>query len=145
MVIMNASRYERIVIDRYAFTGLHGCASHCGLEIDRLIDGRWVVVATELEDNPGTSVTNAFEIIATVVCRQFDIDPLRLVWIEHYGYPSAIECGNPRTYDLVQFGVACTSARRWHIGSPVWKRMQDADWEALGLEPRQPVEYRQQC
>ena len=72
-----ASHYERIDIDRFEFVGFHGCRSFCALEILRLADERHAVIATELRDNPGTSITNAFELVATAVCRQFNIDPLR--------------------------------------------------------------------
>jgi len=53
---------------------------------DRLAQEREpvVVIITELPDNPGKSVTNAMEWIATVVVHQFDLDPARTRWIEHY-------------------------------------------------------------
>lgn len=43
-----------------------------------------MVIATELSDNPGVSVTNFAEGLATLVCRRFSIDPEKLIWIEHY-------------------------------------------------------------
>jgi hypothetical protein len=137
--MMQASDYERIVIDRFHFTGFHGCRSCCALEIIRVADGRSAVIATELPDNPGTSITNAFELVASAVCLQFAIDPHRLVWIEHYGYASAFAAGNPRPFDLVSFDVWPDRDRR--VAHPQWKRMHNADWLALGLTPRPPVEY----
>ena len=44
---------------------------------------RVVVVATEVEDNPGASITNAAEKCASQVCEHFEIHPSRLVWVEH--------------------------------------------------------------
>lgn len=133
--------FESTVIDPYEFTGFHGCRCICRLEILRLQDGRAVVIAIEREDNPGTSVTNAFEILAASVCEQFGIDPQTLVWIEHYGYASAIDAGNPRTYDLVSFTVRTIQGRRT-AREPQWRPMQEADWWALGIEARQAVEYQ---
>ena len=136
----HAKQYQRIVIDRFHFTGYHGCRSCCALEVLRLSDGRTVVIATELADNPGTSVTNAFEIVATEACRRFAIDPARLAWVEHYGYASAFEAGNPRPYDLVEFELMPLGSR-YLVGSPSWRRMHEDDWFAQGLTPRPPVNY----
>ena len=138
---MDSSRYEQIVIDRFRFRGLHGCESWCKLEIVPVRDGRTVVTATEEKDNPGTSVTNMAEHLAYWVCIEFSIDPSRLVWIEHYGYPSAFEKGNPRSYDLVNFTIL-PPGHDAVFAEPTWRPMTDADWQALGLAPRQRVEYR---
>ena len=48
----DVSRYDHIVIDRYRYRGFYGCQSWCGLEILAVADKR-IVIATELEDNPG--------------------------------------------------------------------------------------------
>jgi len=124
-----------IVIDLYLYRGFHGCVCWCGLEIIRLRDGRTIVIATEVEDNPGTSVTNMAEGLASRVCAEFSIDPRSLVWIEHYGYPSAIRAGNPRTFDLVTFArpVAGDDST---VGEPKWRPMSESDWRALALPPR---------
>ena len=58
------------------YPGYHGCVSWCRVRVygpdpERLRDAdkRPVVVATERDDNPGTSVTNRIEVIATVLYR----------------------------------------------------------------------------
>src|SRR5687767_704206 len=43
-----------------------------------------VVIATELDDNPGASITNAAEECAAQVCHRCRIHPSRLIWVEHY-------------------------------------------------------------
>ena len=53
--MLDATRYERIVVDRYRFRGFHGCDAWCALEILKGKDGGTVVIATEVKDNPGTS------------------------------------------------------------------------------------------
>jgi hypothetical protein len=101
----DASRYERIVIDRYEFRGFHGCMSWCALEILSLKDERTAVIATEVMNNPGSSITNVCGHLAYWVCVEFSIDRSKLVWIEHYGYPSPVKSLGPRTYDLASFRI----------------------------------------
>jgi hypothetical protein len=135
--MLNATQYERIVVNRYRFRGFHGCDAWCALEILKVKDGRTVVIATEVENNPGTSVTNAAEQLACQVCVEFSIDPSQLVWIEHYGYPAPGELDrHPRTY-LVSFSIL-PAGRGAVFGQPQWRPMRNEDWLALGLEPRRP-------
>jgi hypothetical protein len=136
--MLNATQYERIVIDRYRFRELHVRPAWCALEILRAKDTRIVVIATEVKNNPGISITNVCEQLAYWVCVDFSIDPSELVWIEHYGYPSPGESKRrPRTYDLVTFDILPAG----HDGvfvHPRWRPMHDEDWLALGLQPRAP-------
>ena len=44
---------------RYNYKGFWGCDSCCDIEVHRRSDGKHIFVATELPDNPGTSVTNS--------------------------------------------------------------------------------------
>ena len=63
----------------YNYTGFHGCDSKCELQIINNL-----VIATEIPENEGTSVTNMAEHLATMVCQTFGIEPKHLIWIEHY-------------------------------------------------------------
>ena len=83
----------------FDYAGLHGRPARCGLELIELPDRRTVVITTELSDNPGVSVTNFAEELATLVCNMFCIDPMTLVWIEHYGYPDRVTPKRPREHD----------------------------------------------
>jgi hypothetical protein len=133
--MLDSSHYQRIIIDRYQFRGFHGCQAWCQLEILPLVDGRTVVIATEVKDNPGTSITNCAEHLAYWVCVEFAVDPSRLIWIEHYGYPGAINPKQPRTYDVVDFDIL-PPGHDAVFAHPRWRPMRLADWQALGLEPR---------
>src|SRR5438093_12008457 len=97
-------RHDHVVIDRFTYrTRWVRPKGYCTIEATKLPDDRVVVIATERMDNPGPSITNEVEYLATAVCRYLGIDPLKLVWIEYYGYPAP---GNPprlRTYDRVTF------------------------------------------
>src|SRR5437870_4300282 len=131
--MLDVTRYERIVVDRFHFYGFHGCTAWCALEILRLDDGRTVVIATEVKDNPGTSITNACEHLACRICIEFSIHPIDLIWIEHYGYPMPGDAKrHPRTYDLVTLTIL---PRGHHVvfTHPQWRPMRDEDWLAMGL------------
>ena len=126
--------FERLVLDRFEFRGFRGCRCHCGLAILPRPDGRVVVVATECDDNPGTSVTNVAEELATVVVTTFRIDPAKLVWIEHYP-PGKIH-GKREDWDLASFTVKRDAGGQFlAFDDPVWQPMTPQDWANLGLDP----------
>ena len=43
-----------------------------------------IVILTQIAENQGKSITNAFERIATEIVRQKRLNPHRVLWIEHY-------------------------------------------------------------
>jgi hypothetical protein len=136
--MLDATQYKRVVVDRYRFRGFHGCDAWCALEILQGRGGRTVVIATEVKDNPGTSITNVCEHLAYSVWLEFSIDPSKLVWIEHYGYPAPGDSRrHPRSYDLVTFDIL-PAGHDAVFAHPKWRPIHDEDWLVLGLEPRQP-------
>ena len=143
--------YDRVLFDRFEYRGFHGCRCVCSLEILPATDGRRVVIATELEDNSGTSVTNVAEHLASEVCDRFGIDPDKLVWIETYGYAAPGAGERRRTFDRVTFkrrepdgvirwgpSVLKSKPDGWpgYFQDPDWHAMTDEDWRSLGLAPR---------
>jgi len=103
---------------RYNYKGFWNCDSCCDIEVHRRSDGKYVFVATELPDNPGTSVTNFAEHLATAMRRQYGLTPTEMIWIEHYP-----EAKNRRKedFDLVRFlGMEGDSFR-----TPVWTRITE--------------------
>ena len=68
----------------YEFKGYRGCASRCDIRINKVGRHQVVVLATELPDNPGTSITNMAEDLAREICVKNSIPFDQLVWIEHY-------------------------------------------------------------
>jgi hypothetical protein len=123
----------KVRIDRFEFKGFHGCRSCCALNIEQIEDGRTVVICSELEDNPGTSITNAVEMIASQAVNQLELDPAKLVWIEHY--PPEKVHGNTEDWDLVTFGAIFHDGIRTVFDDPIWRRLGREDWDSLGLEP----------
>jgi len=90
------------------------------------------VICTELDDNPGTSVTNAVEIIASRVASSLALDPAKLVWIEHY--PPGRLHGKTDDWDLVSFGAILHDGVNTIFGQPSWRPMQREDWDCLGIQ-----------
>ena len=73
---------------RFRFKGLNGCNSVCDFEIKEGPHERVLVIATEIPDNPGTSVTNAWPILADLLYKEVlnrcKVEPGMVVWVEHY-------------------------------------------------------------
>jgi hypothetical protein len=146
---------NRMHFERFQYRGFHGCQCVCSLEILRLADGRTAVIATELQDNPGTSITNIAEHLASVVCDRFEIEREKLVWIEHYGYAGTVIDSRERTYDRVSFRLRKPDAIRWfpsvlrckpdwwpgNFEEPEWRPMKEQDWRELGLVLRPAVPH----
>lgn len=102
----------------------------CRLESQPLKDGRFLVIAYELPDNPGRSVTNAAEDIATQFAEAAGVGLDRLVWVESYAL--ARMPGEAPSWDRCTFTPG--PAGKFIERATSWKRMTPADWQTLGLE-----------
>lgn len=104
----------------YNFVGNWKSQAHCHLRIyGGDPDRPTVVIVTELESNPGTSITNAAEILAAQVVRDHDLDSDTLIWVEHYPDRAFVR-GRPgleERFDLVTF----QRARPDHFQKPEWQ------------------------
>ena len=101
----------------YNYEGFHGCACICDLEIIKNL-----VIASEMPENEGTSITNFAEQLATLVCQEFEIEPKHLIWIEHYPERDGVSRKYAESYDLVSFnlnGDGVFSNPRWTGISPI--------------------------
>ena len=108
---------------RYNYKGFWS-DSYCDIEAHRRSDGKFIFVATELPDNPGTSVTNYAEHLATAMLRQYGLKPADVIWIEHY--PKSKD-HQKEDFDLVRFlDIEGDSFR-----SPVWSRITEQAVEDL--------------
>lgn len=59
------------------------CLAKCALEVYRGSNSA-VVIVTELPDNEGMSICNAFEDLILQVAETYDLNPGGLLWIEHW-------------------------------------------------------------
>jgi len=66
----------------FDFEGDWGVESKCGLKI---IEGKekTIVIVAELPDNPGTQITSVSGDLARQICEAHQIQPERLIYIEH--------------------------------------------------------------
>ena len=102
----------------------------------RIIQNRTatIVIATELATNPGMSITNAVEVLASKIVKQFHLNPKTTRFIEHYGQESYdYEEGRKRadTYDEVTFTWNGTGATQ-----PVWKPVEAGEMRKLSKKSR---------
>ena len=121
----------------YNYKGFYGCACKCGLQVHKNL-----VIATEIPQNEGTSITNMAAELASLVCEGFEIEPSELIWIEHYPDRGLNERTGeyeiPEDFSLVTFkqkektsyltvGVATISI----FSSPVWHPIEKETVQGL--------------
>jgi hypothetical protein len=113
----------------FRYKGYGNLDSKCRIRIHEF-GGIHIVVVSELDDNQGTSVTNASEHIAQQVCAAHELDSNYVVFIEHYPAEKGIR--DDETYDLVMF--ARTAGGR--LVSPKWKHLsKEAAFALIGGTP----------
>jgi len=97
----------------HKFKGFWNCESKCRVDYfegKNAWEGKRVIVVTELDDNTGTSVTNAAEILA----KDLKYNPKTDIFVEHY----TKESGGYSTYDIVTF----------EGGAAAWKHISPNDF-----------------
>lgn len=99
-------------METYHYKGYSGCHSECGLDV-HIRGDRAIVMFTELPTNPGTSITNMIEVLATQVYheRLRKLSPENIEFVEHYLMPD-------EHYDRVEL--------KWtglEYKNPAWKRL----------------------
>src|SRR5215208_7971694 len=128
---MSSLRIDTVI----TYPGLHGRPAQCQIRVFDQSSGEVVVIATDLGDaNPGASVTNSIEHLATEVCRRYRLDPVRLTVVEHYDdrrTPRAFSFGreNGESFDVVTFRRMPATASNGTIAegeifaAPMWRRI----------------------
>lgn len=109
----------------------------CRVQIFEANEGpRNLIILTELPDNPGMSVTNGLEIIATIVLMKEGLMAHSCQWIEHYIRPNMANfnhglCPHPKgqkeemdTFNPVVF----TTIRHQSVSGPNW---EDVKWPQI--------------
>jgi hypothetical protein len=106
--------------ETFNYIDMNGCLSHCGMEV--IWDaGCLLVVVSELDGNPGASVTNSIELIANQLCdsdeRFSPLNPDKLFFVEHV-LPDSIT--SEERWDLVTLTYKLQKFR-----SPKWAPLRD--------------------
>lgn len=103
-------------MEKLEYKGFGNCDSICGFEILKY-ESKAVVILTELEENLGTSITNFYEHLATIIyetrLKPMPVENVR--WLEHYPYSSLLKA---ETYDAV---ILKYDGKRFH--SPRWTHL----------------------
>jgi hypothetical protein len=87
------------------FEGYRNFDSHCRMRVYRTTDGTPMIVLTEVDDNPGTSITNRAERAHYLAWRRIGSPEGGVYCVEHYpGYPNPKE--DAEHLDWVQFDEA---------------------------------------
>ncbi|MFP4023356.1 MAG: hypothetical protein ACLFVR_02430 [Thiohalospira sp.] len=73
---------EQFIDREYHFKGMWDVPSICGLKIVRKPKKTIVIVTDLYEKNPGTSVTEWNTKLAAEICKEFEINPKELIFIE---------------------------------------------------------------
>ncbi len=111
----------------YKVDSYSGRMSSCQLRVYQYMDEIAIVIATEITNNPGPSITNSAEAWATEAVAEYGLDPLKTHFIEHYDHrTSALRDPEDTSYDFVGF--------EWHAGiaeKPKWKHATREEIEKL--------------
>jgi hypothetical protein len=109
---------RKIADFRCVYKGYSDAKSVCRLRVFTDPDRPAVVVASELAENPGTSVTNRAEVVASQACRDFQLDPESTLFLEHYGPFSYRGCppGERERFCLVTFDATDPGRWPWFAG-----------------------------
>ncbi len=117
---------DKYVDRHYHFKGKWDVPGLCGLKIVRKA-GQTVVIATNLYDeNPGTSISRWSAQLADSVCRDFDIPPGELLFIERNPDIHSRLAFYQETFDIVSFDRV-----DGRFANPVWKRISHEEVDEL--------------
>ena len=135
------SRRQLIHDELFTYAGYWSQDGICRIRIFTAPDQVPVVIATELEENRGTSITNAAEYIAAeVIARhlpeRFEAeDPV--IWLEHYPRTPAEQRQGLPAFSRAEFRSFTPrveylgTIQRIRIGLPTWRHLEEAEVEAM--------------
>lgn len=77
--------YAAETIERFEYDGYFRRPGYTQLDVFARNDEKFrVLIATEIPDNPGASITNCIGSVAQAICRKFNIGPTDFILIEHW-------------------------------------------------------------
>ena len=131
------------------FVGLNNTPSRCRVRLftppNVAQESGYVVILTDDADARGTSITNAADQLAAILCGRFHVLQERVTWIEHYDHrhtPSGHDGGgHEQTFARVRFQVPTEAGARFNyihgtsLGRPAWTHIDRDSVETLIGEP----------
>lgn len=122
--------FTRYMNSYYDFKGLWDSPSRCGLHVIKRIDGKILVIVTEIyRQNPGTAVTECVSTLATGLLKEYKVTPENFIFIEHSPDLKSKLTFYGETFDLVSFD--------WdgnNFTNPVWTRLSHEVVDAMMKE-----------
>lgn len=129
-------------------TSYHALGGMCGVSIFQTAPEMAVVVLSEYDENPGVSVTNAVEVIATKVKRAFlaSVPHDQIIWVERYdkGGTRLVDDGTTasgETFDLVRMDWSDGTYRTPQWSSLGESRSAEDFWRTLFQSDRPLSEF----
>ena len=129
----------------YDYPGYSNCASRCRVRLYEAPGRSPVFLVEELQDNPGTSITNMAEYLAAELATRHCPERLEAAepfhWIEHYPRTESEKRRGMVEYSLVTFAsyrptvVTQWGRRRRKLGKPDWRYVDGQTIEDLLAEP----------
>jgi len=121
----------------FHFVGYFGCPSKCRIRWTKRSD-KVVVIASQLSEDGGTSITNRAEHLATEVCQRYGLDADRVVYVEHY--PDRRSPGQ-KLHDPIfdeHFSLVSFHRKGATFSRPQWTRIEKTLVETLIGQPLPP-------
>lgn len=88
-----------------------------------------LVIFTELASNRGKSITNSSEALATLIVRDYELDPNKTTFVEHYGAISYHFSTAPHCNE--HYSTVCYSWNGGKARGPVWSALSAKALESL--------------
>ena len=112
MRIVNLSEVPAVLTVDTLFTWYSEIAQtdcQCRLRIYKITFDKAVIIASQLHDNPGHSITDEALTLIHLVCYKFGLAPHKTMWIEHYtgGYLKEED-----TYEELMLAQFCVRSKR---------------------------------
>lgn len=115
----------------------------CGVSVFQAAQDMAIVVLTEFQQNPGMSVTNAVDVIATKVRKAFvnAVRPENIIWVERNESGSRVSGMLGETFDLVTLSWTGNE-----YAAPHWRplgqaRSAEEFWKVLFQSDRPLAEF----
>lgn len=131
------------------FLGLNGSPSRCRCRLftppNEAHESGYIVILTDDAGACGTSITNAAEQLAAILCGRFHVPEDRVTWIEHYDFRHTPDghdgSGHEQTFARVRFSIPTEAGAKFDyihgasLGKPAWKHIDRQSVEILIGEP----------
>lgn len=105
----------------FRYWGFQGTPSCCRIRVFEPKGHALVVLATELPDNPGTSITNFAAQLATQIGELLAVPLESLLWVEQYP-----ECG-PQPHEQESFALVSFTRTPHGLSHPSWRSLSPAE------------------